>query len=66
MRQPFIVFSVGGREIARGQWPLIRRGKHPLQRLDLGNGLFHVHAVFIFNRNGTMVNRRPTDQRRMN
>lgn len=43
MRIPFIVASIGGREVIGAQWSFIGERENTLKPLDFGNGLFRVH-----------------------
>lgn len=49
MRQFLVVPAIGSREIACAQRSLVRRGKHALQRLDIGDHPLDVHGSSITN-----------------
>src|ERR1700746_820131 len=44
MREHLVVPSIGRRDVARAEWPDIRRFEHFLKLLHLFNDAFNVHA----------------------
>jgi len=44
MREHFVMPSIRSRNVARAEWPNIRRFEHFLQLLNLANDAFNVHA----------------------
>jgi hypothetical protein len=57
MCEHFVVPSIRSREVARAEWPNIRRFEHFLQLLNLVNDAFNVHSVSISNISIAIVKR---------
>jgi hypothetical protein len=54
---PFVVPSIGSRDVACAEWSNIRRFEHLLQLLDVVNDAFNVHSVPISNMRVAIVKR---------
>ena len=57
MREQFVVPSIGSDKVVRAQRSFVRHCEDALKALDVGNGLFDVHAVPISNMSGAIVKR---------